>query len=253
MHRGFKLSLEDVEFPSLAQIEGEKIFRKHASAVEAVLGSFVRNGALDGDRMQAHWFPKLPCDVFISHARADTDVAIQLAGWLKYRLGLTPFVDSTAWGYADDLLRLIDNEYCWSRERKSYDYASRNRSTSHVHMMLSVAIAQMIDKAECVFFLNSPASLTPSDVILGGDGFTGSPWIYAEIQMTRLIQKRTKDAHRTGVKIAKALTESLTIQHSVQVDHLTPIDVDDLISWGKVKDESDSRIHALDILYKIVP
>lgn len=55
----------------------------------------------------------------------------------------------------NDLLREIDEKYCRHSNGTSFDYDKRNYSTSHVHMMLSIALSRMIDKCESVFFLNS--------------------------------------------------------------------------------------------------
>lgn len=73
---------------------------------------------------------------------------------------LTAFVDSCVWGYCDDLLKQIDNEYCKKKDGKTYDYELRNYTTSHVHMMLSTALIEMIDNTECIMFYNTPSSVT---------------------------------------------------------------------------------------------
>jgi hypothetical protein len=53
------------------------------------------------------------------------------------------------------------------------------------YMMLASALTLMMDKTECVFFLNTPESIKTEDVIKK----TASPWIYHEITMLHLIQK----------------------------------------------------------------
>ena len=59
----------------------------------------------------------------------------------------------------------------------------------HVHMMLSTALANMIDKTECIMFLNTPNSVSTRDTKLK----TYSPWIYNEIEITRIIEKNKKN------------------------------------------------------------
>ena len=66
-------------------------------------------------------------------------------------------------GYCDDLLRQIDNEHCKKEDGKTYDYNLRNYTTSHVHMMLSTALTEMIDKTECIMFYNTPNSVSLAD------------------------------------------------------------------------------------------
>lgn len=53
-------------------------------------------------------------------------------------------------------------------------------------MIFSVALTQMIDNTECLFFQNTPNSITPNATI----NHTESPWIYFEIAMSRLIRKK---------------------------------------------------------------
>lgn len=66
--------------------------------------------------------------------------------------GLEAFIDSCSWGYCDDLLNKIDKKYCYDSKKKTYDYHLRNYTTSHVHMMLSTALAEMMDNTECIIF-----------------------------------------------------------------------------------------------------
>ena len=40
----------------------------------------------------------------------------QLAGYLKHTYGIECFIDSCVWGYANDLLKEIDNRYCRYQE-----------------------------------------------------------------------------------------------------------------------------------------
>nr|MBK7064154.1 hypothetical protein [Deltaproteobacteria bacterium] len=68
---------------------------------------------------------------------------------MEKTFGLTAFVDSSVWGDANELLAEIDNRFCWSDDRRTYDYRKRNNSTSHVHMMLATALSVMIDRCEC--------------------------------------------------------------------------------------------------------
>lgn len=190
MYRGFNLLLEDNcfegDFEALKGI-GLDSFSSQQTSIEETINSFVRNdGSLDGSLMQANWFPQIKADIFISHSHKDKGLALALAGWLEETFGLTAFIDSCVWGYANKLLKMIDDEYCYQKKINAYNYQKRNYSTSHVHMMLSVALTQMIDNTECLFFLNTPNSITPNTII----NQTESPWIYSEIAMSRLIRKK---------------------------------------------------------------
>ncbi|HTF28713.1 MAG TPA: hypothetical protein VK625_07705, partial [Flavitalea sp.] len=97
---------------------------------------------------------------FISHSHSDKEKAIALSGYLFHEFDLRSFVDSCVWGYANDLLKLINDKYCKSLDGKLYDYNKTVFSSSHVHMMLSSAISSMMDRTECLFFYNSPKSIS---------------------------------------------------------------------------------------------
>ena len=70
---------------------------------------------------------------------------------------LNCFVDGEIWHSADGLIRQLDN-LCQPKA-VLYNYKKRNLSTSQIHVMLSVAIMQMIDNCEVLFFLNTPNSI----------------------------------------------------------------------------------------------
>ncbi|WP_437634664.1 hypothetical protein [Sorangium sp. So ce854] len=250
MHRGFKL--EKINFPTGSYEVGKDVHADHKAKVHKAIDAFrTEDGRLDADRMQANWFPLVPAEVFICHSHSDAKTAIEFSGWLKNKIGLTAFVDSCVWGFADELLRLIDNAYCYQEQTNTYSYEKRNRSTSHVHMMLSVALSKMIDATECVVFLDTPASIVPSEVI--GSGATLSPWIYSELAMTKLIRTRSKEEHRGIVKVAKRirLGEAIEMLHAVELEHLVVLSVNDLNRWAAERKGSRADVHGLDLLYQL--
>ena len=259
MYRGFNLLLEDNcfeegDFEAFKEV-GSDSFSSQKTSIEEKINSFVRDdGSLDGSMMQANWFPQIKADIFISHSHKDEELALALAGWLKETFGLTAFIDSCVWGYSNDLLKLIDDVYCRNINRNSYDYDKRNYSTSHVHMMLSVALTQMIDNTECLFFLNTPNSITPDTII----NQTESPWIYSEIAMSRLIRKKELKEYRVMEYNESLKTfskdEKFKIQYDLPTDHLVDINVDDLNEWEEKYEKQYSenlRVHALDKLYEL--
>lgn len=268
MYRGFNLLLEKNSFSEgdfeAFKEEGSKSSSSQKTSIVETIKSFVRNdGSLDGSMMQANWFPQIEADIFISHSHKDKDLAHALAGWLKETFGLTAFIDSCVWGCANELLKMIDDEYCYQIKTNTYNYQKRNRSTSHIHMMLSVALTQMIDNTECLFFLNTPNSITPNTII----NQTESPWIYSEIAMSRLIRKKELKEYRD-----MAVTESqkvfaeggtLNVRYDLPTEHLTEIDTDILESWENswcflnssnheyLQYPKKLRVHALDKLYEL--
>ncbi|NTW54623.1 MAG: hypothetical protein HGB15_07660 [Chlorobaculum sp.] len=212
---------------------------------------FYRNsdGSLQGSKLSANWFPQLEADVFISHSHKDVDTALIFAGWLSEKQGIVSFIDSCVWGYANDLLKAIDDEYCYQPEKGTYDYQKRNFSTSHVHMMLSIALTRMMYNTECLFFLNTPNSIIPKNVIKGSStAETISPWIFAEIEMSKLVKKRDIEEHRNAIFEKSASFGALTINHEVDLSHLVEITHGDLKLWGERN--YINKFEALDALYK---
>lgn len=260
MYRGFQLTLskENIPHQKIFLDVGENHLSKYRTEVQKTISSFVLNdGSLDGIQMQENWFPQINVDVFISHSHQDEELAIIFAGWLYNTFGLTAFIDSCVWGYANNLLKIIDNKYCHRKATNSYDYGKRNYSTSHVHMMLSVALSKMIDNTECLFFLNTPNSITPGSVIQQ----TESPWIYSEIAMSGLIRRKSPTRIRRTTESFSSGGE-LKVRYTLPTEHLTAVNCDILTEWKRFwkKSEKDSQHplytvdfnnHVLDILYNL--
>jgi len=260
MFRGFDLRIFEDYAESLISDyykRGLQVSEKKRDTINNTIESFkISDNRLDGEKMSTDWFPTIDADVFISHSHRDENLAIALSGFLKTELNLEPFIDSIVWKYSDDLQKMIDKVYCRNQGRDTYDYHKRNYSTSHVHMMLSVALTKMIDNSECLLFLNTPESITPLETISG----TESPWIYSELSMTRLIHKKTPAEHRKN-EIAKSKCyaykglfseQKLKIVHKVNLDHFTQIRRDDLVNWLS-EYRSDHDCHSLDMLYSLHP
>lgn len=253
MYRGFNLLLNnDVGFlGGFSDLKESDLdfLSEQRRQIERTLNSFrYPDGSLNGSKMKANWFPQIKANIFISHSHEDEQLAIALAGWLHEKFGLVSFIDSCIWGYANDLLEMIDYTYCYNPRIGKFYYDERNRSTSHVHMMLSVALTQMIDKTECLFFLNTPRSITPDTVIEQ----TVSPWIYSEIAMSRLVRRKSREAHRRllleNVK-SFAAGRKLQVRYDLSTGHLARIDEIDLMEW-EGSYQSDRNIFSLDKLYE---
>lgn len=263
MHRGFNLKPKNKNAFDLYFKVGEDFYKKMEKKVRQSLDQYISpDGSIDGSKMQEDWFPLIKTDIFISHSHKDKDFAIALAGWLLKSFGLTTFIDSCIWGYSEDLLKMIDDEFCWNKSNGTYNYIDRNYSTSHVHMMLSTALNKMMDKTECIFFINTENSITPKDLIEQ----TESPWIYSEITMTQLLKER-----RTGRESKELLKSEITklmsehallekfpaVKYKADLDNLTPIDESILYRWhetfGFCKKIGNKEIHPLDVFYKQNP
>jgi hypothetical protein len=225
---------------------GREMQVAQSNEARASLQSCLGDKIISGTKLSQQWFPQIKADVFISHSHKDEEEAIKLAGMLKSFFGLYSFVDSCVWGHAEDLLRLLDDEYCKSEGGLTYDYIKRNGSTSHVHMMLSTALSTMLDVVECVLFLNTPDSINSVESIYK----TESPWIFFELSMLRVLRRREP---------ARSIRESfgskramLRVAYDLTLDDLTPINGNQFRKWMAAQLDGDfSSEHSLDLLYYV--
>lgn len=235
--------------------KGKEIFEQQKKVVEEDLKKFVGpDGIIDGTKIAENWFPQLEADIFISHSHVDEKQAVGLAGWLWSEFRLNSFIDSGVWGYANNLLQMIDEKYCRNMGDKTYNYNDRNYSTAHVHMMLNAALCRMIDKVECVFLLNTPNSITCSAPISN----TKSSWIYSEIVMTEIVRKKALSEYRKESPIileAYKMNQKLQVKYDISLEHFKPLDNQELRKWenkqGFRKDDSKNNVYPLDKLYEL--
>jgi hypothetical protein len=146
------------------------------------------NGVIDSEALQQVCMPTKTeqYDVFISHSHLSEDSAKYLAVYLYLKYGVKCFVDEFVWGSCDnDILRPIDNRWSTHGTKKGcYSYEKRNFSTSHVHVMLSMALLEMMDSCECCIFIKPEQEYSLSSI----EDYTLSPWIYEEITMFNKIK-----------------------------------------------------------------
>ncbi|CAO3350591.1 hypothetical protein [Azospirillum palustre] len=246
MYRGFNLSLSG-SFKDEYYEYGKDLFESQKRIVKSNMENYIiKRGILDGNKIQSDWFPTVDADVFISHSHGDEYLATCLAGWLSKEIKIKSFIDSHVWGYAKELIELLDNNHS-KIGVNLYNYSSVLLTTSHVHTMLNIAITSMIDKTECLFFLNTPKSLSTKTISENAvESITGSPWIFSELSISQRIRKKTKEQHRRKVLVEKASLEGIDVEYVAPIHHLSPISVFDLILLELNKDEHE---YPLDIVY----
>lgn len=229
----FKMSLNDInnELDNKYYEAGEEIFNRNKETAEESLKRLISvNRELQASEIENQWFPSFEADVFLSHSHKDEKSIIAFAGYLS-SLGIKPFVDSCIWGYSNDLLREIDNEYCVSSRDENgsietYDYQKRNRSTSHVHMILNGALMKMMDKTECLLFIDSPNSLKTSDI---KHGTTNSEWIYSELLMTQYLRRTKPKRKQIHFRFSQSVENiELAVTYDVNISHMKELTIRDL-------------------------
>lgn len=236
---------------------GRHIYETMSAQARRCLKEFIlENGHIDGDSLKEHWFNIVKSDVFLSHSHKDVEKVKGFAGWLHDTFGLTAFIDSCVWGYCDDLLKEIDNMFCWQPKSETYNYKMRNYTTTHVHTMLSSALTEMIDKCECMIFFNTPNSITLSDElekVKGGKKVnTLSPWIYHELSVSSMIEhkkpRRVILEHRDS-KFAQRSQPVVEYNIDKFLKGMTTLTDEMIVKWSG---EYNSVSEPLDELYKIV-
>lgn len=261
--------IQGSDFPDRYLRSGQEVENANAQLVRKALSSFVSpKGEIDAAQMMQEWFSAGAAQVFLSHSRADKALALKMAGWLKEELNLTAFVDSCMWGHANDLLRQIDSEY-GDLAGTHIDYERSRATASHVHLMLSTALTQMIDRCECVFFLKSDHSLKPLSVqqMAQSQGEpqaqtqTQSPWLFHELSMLQLIRRRDAAEHRR-VRVRKSAdfdmlesTKELPkFNYPVNLKDMPELTQGHLDAWAArwAKDRHTPDSCALDSLYEVM-
>lgn len=196
---------------------GNDLYSEHKKHVKKSLDAYLSvDGMLDAEQIEGDWFPQIPAHIFFSHSHLDEALVIYFAGFLYKHYGIVSFIDSAVWGYADELLREIDNKYCW-QPNYTYNYDLRNQSTAHVHMLLQGALAKMIDRAECIIFVNTPHSLNVKDI--PGQEKTSSPWIYNELLMAGTFPP--SPASRYSIPWRARVRDSLNEQAQIPISYTT--------------------------------
>lgn len=247
MYSRFKLSISSEDVVDYEK-QGERIFEEYRTKIQRNLQQFINeDNVIDGNKLQEEWFSSdCEFDVFLSHSHQNKKLAIQLAGFLHQKLELTTFIDSCLWGYSNDLLLKIDNTYCKNPSGDTYSYEKRNCSTSHVHMMLSIALMTMMDKCEAVFFLNTPESICLGNVVSGQE--TSSPWIYNELSLANIIRTARKPSKELK-KLAECEQKDFAHYNlDKALGAFYDLSMQDLINCG----ENRGNQYALDYIYDVI-
>jgi hypothetical protein len=251
LYRVFNVNLDGISFDDEADVkrEGEGVLQSNTSIVRKKLNQLIdSDGAFNAKLAEEDWFPSAEAHIFISHSHKDKLKALCVAGWLKQTFGISAFIDSSVWGYGDDLLRQIDDKYCLNAGGATYSYSLRNKSTSHIHAIISIALAKMINSTECVFFLNTPNSIDPSSIIQA----TQSPWLYHEISMAGMlpeISHRVRPVLEKYDRTVVADSADFVTRFPVNLGKFSELTVHDLIQWQKHREQNPEAY--LDRLYKI--
>lgn len=234
MYKAFRINLQDIQrvvstCSSYGQKQSQFIKEKLQPGLEKYMNV---EGILDAQTIMDDWFRQINVDVFISHSHRDINGVHALSGWLYQEFGLTSFIDSDIWGYCDNLIKDMDIAY--SKVNGSLKYERIRETTAHVHVMLMSALAKMINKTECLFFLDSDQSISARESTLK----TRSPWIYNELLISSMIrpqeikrkQFRIQDNMILFEQKSLSVTEMI-IDYPVVHEHMKAITWPELYDW----------------------
>ncbi|WP_051251807.1 hypothetical protein [Psychrilyobacter atlanticus] len=239
MYRGFKITketiekiLEDKEYYRRGyKRDAEEIKKKIKNKLEKYLTS---NSKIDVEKLREEWFPTGEYDIFLSHSHGDIEDIEALAGYLVNEKGLKVFVDSFIWGYYHELLEDLNRTYNWNKNTQTYDHSGAKWCCSNVTMILNSALQEVIDKSEVLFFYNTLNSITHD---YNSKNRTESPWIFSEIETSRIIRKNMP---RRVEAMCEAVREEFSDDYEKKVaefsywlnnNHLIKIDQDQFNEW----------------------
>lgn len=252
MYRGF--NLKNISFEDDINVLASQYDLLHKNSFPSKLlksiDSFIQTEyTFNGNALINQWFPKIQKpDIFISHSHNDEKLAKALAIWLEDTFSLTSFIDSTVWGDFT-LLRKKINNYFRRELGSAYDCDQQDRVSQHVLLMLNTSLMEMMDRCQCLFFLNTPNSISIEDVC---DNSTYSPWIFSEIGMFNCIEKRNlfdKSIESSHYK------EFANIAYKLDLTQLKELTCNDLNEWAKETKnlENKTSFSCLNKLYDLHP
>ncbi|SFO17809.1 hypothetical protein SAMN05444369_1123 [Capnocytophaga haemolytica] len=198
------------------------------------------NKVLNAESIMNYCFPKKKYHIFLSHSHNDLELAQMIADVLKAKHNLDVFIDSNIWLNYIDILNLVVKEYYLNNNDKILQAAS------HIQMMLMDSLNYMIDKTECLFFLNTPNSVPLKDNI---NSYTYSTWIFSEIEIAKIIRRIQPKRHNNFTKyFSESLGyRELKIVYKLGLENLISLSEDDFIKW--INEKENTPEDALDSLY----
>ncbi|HCG8132753.1 TPA: hypothetical protein NJ508_004214 [Vibrio parahaemolyticus] len=261
MYRGIDLKIEDRTLFEHSSNYSSILDAKKTNISTTFKDILMNENQLDAEKIIQAWFPSDRYDVFISHSHKDKDLANDLANWLYEKFSITSFIDSHVWGYANKLLQELNNEYA-RKDSATYHYEPAMSNAANVYLMLSTALSEMIEKSECLLFINTENTLRNIRIKDSQDeSRTASPWIMHELKVSSLIEKKLVREALVAESFEKVLgAESIGFSYNVSTNHLIKADekifqawLDDFSNSNKDKANGEPKQHiALDTLYQII-
>lgn len=223
---------------------GKKQTEKQKKQVYKNINELVSGDIIDGDMLQKIWFPdEIFGDkpfIFMSHSHKDEELVLKLAGFINGIFGINCFIDSCIWGYCEDLKKELNdctNGVCHKCECGNFTY-----NLNCIDMMLSSALMSVIDKSECLFFINTPSSINLRDK-------TESPWIYYELNIASIIEKKSHVTQYLNESCRSFIAKS--IEFTPKIQKMKELDTSIILKWAKAYIDNRTK-DAFALLYEIM-
>lgn len=188
MKEAYKLQLNDDEVSEVkkyVQKESKTLFleywanetetqQKMSSFIESIIDKIQNTQEIDMTEIAQSFFPtNNGFKVFISHARADKQLAKGLSKFLSDEYQVTSFIDSEAWEHIDILKDLLSEKV---------------EKSSDIEMLLTVSLLHMLDNCDYFIFLetnNSTRRSSEQDKLS-----TYSSWLFLELSATKFMRRK---------------------------------------------------------------
>ncbi|RAZ51607.1 toll/interleukin-1 receptor domain-containing protein [Campylobacter hyointestinalis] len=135
-----------------------------------------RYGSFDGKKMQDRFFPQISqTSVFLSHSYKDIEKALSIKSKIESECkNIKVFIDSLYW------------QSVYDAEIKLAEQYNTNTVLKHLHIMITTAIAQMIQSSRYFIFFESENSIAD----IKHNKTTESPWIYFELEIANMFNPK---------------------------------------------------------------
>lgn len=225
------------------------------SVLDRIRDLTIRDGVIDGDMLEAAWFPQGDFDVFVSHSHADRNKALALSGVLQEYFGLKAFVDSSVWDCRDRLIEKIRELSGNYPTHPCSDPEDENAVISHADMMLNCSLLRMIDSCECLMFLDTPRAIARYSL----SDKTFSAWLYSEITISRYVRVNEPERRRNRRRLLNERlmptmdSFGIKVTHNAGLGHLTNLTPEGFFKWAKMVRVQERVLSPLDLLYGLFP
>lgn len=239
MFARFKMKLSEfLDSSDVSNASNNKYIREQ---IHKSLDGYSFKASIDVSAIEENWFPQVDAKVFLSHSHRDQLKVYSLAEHLHNEYGLSCFIDSMVWGYADELLKQLNKRLISETADENEKNCIRNKNSSMVYILLQSALTKMIDNCECVIFVDTPNSIN----LASSQVYTNSIWLYNELLMASRIRTKTYESYRQ----CELSHSETSLYIPVEMDSFIDLTIEDFVFAKEKALFKDDPNNILDVLY----